>query len=225
MISPSRRSSSTSTCCGRSMTRSMRPVLVTRPIHYAVKANPAPEVVAALAAKGAHFDCASRGEIELCLGQGVAPSHIAFGNTIKRASDIAFAHSVGVSQFAVDAEDRAAQDRRERAGIAGDRAHADRGERGRLAAQPQVRLLASRSPASDGSGSLPRPRRGGHLLPRRQPDARADDVARWRSTPRYALWEEGRGAWPRAAHRNIGGGFPAFYGQPMPRTRPITPPA
>ena len=41
-------------------------------IHYAVKANPAPEVVAALAALGGRFDCASRGEIDLCLGLGVA---------------------------------------------------------------------------------------------------------------------------------------------------------
>ncbi len=40
-------------------------------IHYAVKANPAPEVVAALAARGAHFDAASRGEIDLCLDLGV----------------------------------------------------------------------------------------------------------------------------------------------------------
>ena len=60
-------------------------------IHYAVKANPAPEVVAALAALGGQFDCASRGEIDLCLGLGVAPHRIAFGNTIKRAADIAHA--------------------------------------------------------------------------------------------------------------------------------------
>src|SRR6478735_5077271 len=37
-------------------------------IHYAVKANPAPEVVKAVAELGGRFDCASRGEIELCLG-------------------------------------------------------------------------------------------------------------------------------------------------------------
>ena len=53
-------------------------------IHYAVKANPAPEIVAAVAALGGRFDCASRGEIDLCLGLGVPADRIAFGNTIKR---------------------------------------------------------------------------------------------------------------------------------------------
>ncbi len=74
-------------------------------IHYAVKANPAPEIVAKLVKAGAHFDAASRGEIELCLSQGAAPRAISFGNTVKRASDIAFAHQVGVTLFAADAEE------------------------------------------------------------------------------------------------------------------------
>ena len=38
-------------------------------IYYAVKANPAAEIVAMLERKGSNFDVASRGEIELCLGQ------------------------------------------------------------------------------------------------------------------------------------------------------------
>ncbi|HET9067020.1 MAG TPA: type III PLP-dependent enzyme, partial [Amaricoccus sp.] len=74
-------------------------------IHYAVKANPAPEIVTALAAMGCRFDCASRGEIDLCLGLGVPADRIAFGNTIKRAADIAHAHAMGVEQFAADAEE------------------------------------------------------------------------------------------------------------------------
>lgn len=73
-------------------------------IHYAVKANPHPDVIARLVALGSNFDAASRGEIELCLGQGARPDQISFGNTIKRASDIAFAHAAGISLFAVDAE-------------------------------------------------------------------------------------------------------------------------
>ena len=39
-------------------------------IHYAVKANPAPEIVAMLARKGSNFDVASPAEIRLCLGNG-----------------------------------------------------------------------------------------------------------------------------------------------------------
>ncbi|MFC6639529.1 type III PLP-dependent enzyme [Sulfitobacter sp. JBTF-M27] len=73
-------------------------------IHYAVKANPAAQVIRTLVAKGSGFDCASRGEIELCLSQGAKPDHISFGNTIKRASDVAYAHSVGVTLFAADSE-------------------------------------------------------------------------------------------------------------------------
>jgi len=72
-------------------------------IHYAVKANPAPEIIARLVAIGSHFDAASRGEIELVLSQGANPADVSFGNTIKRAADIAYAYSVGVTLFAADA--------------------------------------------------------------------------------------------------------------------------
>jgi ornithine decarboxylase len=74
-------------------------------IHYAVKANPASAIIDRLVQLGSGFDAASRGEIELCLSQGADPSHISFGNTVKRVSDIAFAHQVGVSLFAADAEE------------------------------------------------------------------------------------------------------------------------
>ena len=73
-------------------------------IHYAVKANPAPEIIRLLVRKGSGFDAASRAEIELCLAQGAKPENISFGNTIKRASDIAFAHAAGVTLFAADSE-------------------------------------------------------------------------------------------------------------------------
>lgn len=74
-------------------------------IHYAVKANPTREVIETLVNEGSHFDAASRGEIELCLSLGASPEHISFGNTVKRASDIAFAHHAGIALFAADAEE------------------------------------------------------------------------------------------------------------------------
>ncbi|MGB8623895.1 MAG: type III PLP-dependent enzyme [Paracoccaceae bacterium] len=74
-------------------------------IHYAVKANPAREIVETLVNLGSHFDAASRGEIELCLSLGAAPEEISFGNTVKRASDIAFAAHAGIDLFAADAEE------------------------------------------------------------------------------------------------------------------------
>ncbi|WP_272007945.1 type III PLP-dependent enzyme [Roseovarius sp. ZX-A-9] len=73
-------------------------------IHYAVKANPAPEIIRMLVGKGARFDAASRGEIELCLSQGAKGRDISFGNTIKRPADIAFAYDAGVTLFASDSD-------------------------------------------------------------------------------------------------------------------------
>lgn len=74
-------------------------------IHYAVKANPHPAIIRTLVGLGCCFDAASRGEIELCLAQGARPDQISYGNTIKRVSDIAFAHEVGLDLFAADAEE------------------------------------------------------------------------------------------------------------------------
>ena len=74
-------------------------------VHYAVKANPAREVIETLIAEGSHFDAASRGEIELCLSLGAGAETISFGNTVKRAADIAFAHQAGITLFAADAEE------------------------------------------------------------------------------------------------------------------------
>jgi ornithine decarboxylase len=71
-------------------------------IYYAVKANPAPQIVAMLDRKGASFDVASRGEIELCLASGIAAERLSFGNTIKKEKDIAFAHQTGLRLFAFD---------------------------------------------------------------------------------------------------------------------------
>lgn len=74
-------------------------------IHYAVKANPDAAILRRLVAEGAHFDAASRAEIEMCLAAGARPDQISFGNTIKRSADIAFAYAVGITQFAADARE------------------------------------------------------------------------------------------------------------------------
>ncbi len=186
-------------------------------IHYAVKANPAPEIVAALNARGARFDCASRGEIELCLGQGVAPADIAFGNTIKRATDIAFAHSVGVEQFAVDAESEMRK-------IA---AHAP-------GARVIVRMLVE---SSDADWPLTRkfgcsPREALRLMDLGRflgldvagisfhPGSQMREPRMWASAldGALALWTEANEHGHELRILNIGGGFPAFYGLPLPAT-------
>lgn len=73
-------------------------------IFYAVKANPANEIVARLARLGSCFDTASMGEIDLCLRHRVSPDRISFGNTIKKERDIAAAFAKGVRLFAFDSE-------------------------------------------------------------------------------------------------------------------------
>ena len=74
-------------------------------IHYAMKANPTPEVLDVLHAEGSAFDAASRGEIALLLSRGVPAQDISFGNTVKKPGDIAFAWDAGVTLFAADCEE------------------------------------------------------------------------------------------------------------------------
>ena len=71
-------------------------------VFYAVKANPAPEVLALLAKLGSCFDTASIPEIEMALAAGATPERISYGNTIKKERDIARAFALGVRLFAVD---------------------------------------------------------------------------------------------------------------------------
>ena len=71
-------------------------------IFYAVKANPAPEILSLLASLGSCFDTASVAEIEMSLAAGATPDRISFGNTIKKERDIARAFALGVRLFAVD---------------------------------------------------------------------------------------------------------------------------
>src|SRR5260370_25642067 len=52
-------------------------------VFYAVKANPAPEVLSLLAALGSTFDPASVPDIDMVLAAGAPPERISFGTTIK----------------------------------------------------------------------------------------------------------------------------------------------
>jgi len=71
-------------------------------IFYAVKANPAPEVVGLLRDLDSNFDVASPNEIDLCMERGVSADRISFGNTIKKERDIAYAFQRGVRLYAFD---------------------------------------------------------------------------------------------------------------------------
>lgn len=73
-------------------------------VFYAVKANPAPEVLRLLAKLGSCFDAASVVEIEMVLAAGATAERISFGNTIKKERDVLRALELGVRLFAVDCE-------------------------------------------------------------------------------------------------------------------------
>lgn len=73
-------------------------------IYYALKANPAPQVLQRLHHLGAKFDAASIYEIDQCLQIGVPPENISFGNTIKKETHIALAFERGIRLFAFDSE-------------------------------------------------------------------------------------------------------------------------
>jgi ornithine decarboxylase len=73
-------------------------------IFYAVKANPAPEILRLLVSLGSRFDVASPNEVDMCLEAGALPSQISYGNTIKKQRDIQYAYDKGVRLFAFDCD-------------------------------------------------------------------------------------------------------------------------
>jgi len=84
--------------------RRLRAAVPRAGIYYAVKANPAPEILKLLARLGSSFDTASVNEIDMALATGAGAERISFGNTIKKKSDIAAAFARGVRLYAFDSE-------------------------------------------------------------------------------------------------------------------------
>jgi ornithine decarboxylase len=73
-------------------------------VYYAVKANPAVEIIDLLKDKGSSFDIASIYELDKVLSRGVGPDRISYGNTIKKSKDIRYFYEKGVRMFATDSE-------------------------------------------------------------------------------------------------------------------------
>ena len=74
-------------------------------IYFAVKANPASEILSRLKNLGSCFDAASIAEIKLCLSLGIPASQISFGNTIKKENAIAEAYKLGIQSYAFDSHE------------------------------------------------------------------------------------------------------------------------
>ncbi len=181
---------------------------------YAVKANPAHEVLERLADLGSDFDVASPGEIERCLKVGVDPCRISYGNTVKKEQDIAYAWCRGIRTFAVDAEAELAKVLRQAPGatvyvrIDTSGAGADWPLSRKFGCRPAEALRLARQAAAAGHpfglsfhvGSQQR-----DVGAWEQPLA---DVADILATLRAEGFE--------ATGVNLGGGFPSRYRDPVP---------
>ncbi|MHC9236346.1 type III PLP-dependent enzyme [Pseudooceanicola sp. 502str34] len=181
-------------------------------IHYAVKANPTREIVERLVEVGSGFDAASRAEIELCLSLGARPDHISFGNTVKKPRDIEFAFHAGVTLFAADAEEELEK-------IA---AHAP-------GASVYIRLIVDASEADwplsrkfgctrEKAIGLMDMARGLGLKPvglSFHVGSQTKRATMWTTTLDQvaAVWHAARAAGHDLTLLNIGGGFPAYYGE------------
>lgn len=192
--------------------RALRAGLGRADIHYAVKANPAREIIARLVDLGSHFDAASRAEIALCLNEGASPSEVSFGNTIKRASDIAWAYDQGITLFAADAEEELEKIAENAPGVS-----------------VYIRLIVEVSEAD-----WPLSRKFGcdrdtalHLLDYAKSlglnpvgfsfhvGSQTRQAAMWAPTldAMATIWNVAIAAGHALSLINIGGGFPAFYGE------------
>ena len=95
-------------------------------VYYAVKANPAVEIIDLLKEKGSSFDIASIYELDKVLDRGVSADRISYGNTIKKSKDIRYFYEKGVRLYLHRLRSRPAQHRQGRTGFESLRAYPHR---------------------------------------------------------------------------------------------------
>ena len=71
-------------------------------MHYAIKANFNPRILAEIAARGFGADCVSGGEVRAALEAGFAPEGIVYAGVGKSDEEIRFALGAGISRFNVE---------------------------------------------------------------------------------------------------------------------------
>ena len=85
--------------------RALRAALPDIAIHYAVKCNPHPRIISALAAEGCNFEIASATELDLLLDAGAAETTLLYSNPVKSPQQISYAYTRGVRYYAADCAD------------------------------------------------------------------------------------------------------------------------
>ena len=73
--------------------------------HFAVKANPLPELIQHLQKLNVCFEIASQGELELLKSLNIPPADIIFSNPIKTPASIKAAQAYGIKWFAFDCKE------------------------------------------------------------------------------------------------------------------------
>jgi len=89
----------------RELTENLRHLQAALPgvrLHYAVKANPDPDLLRVLHDAGSGFDIASIGELERLTLLGVPIRNIVYSNPIKSPAEIESAHKAGIDTFFYD---------------------------------------------------------------------------------------------------------------------------
>lgn len=180
-------------------------------IHYAVKANPQPEILSRLVSLGCRFDAASIGEIEMCLAAGAQPQHISFGNTIKRVSDIQKAHAYGITLFSADAAEELDKIAQHAPGanvfirIIVTNSQAEWPLSRKFGCNPDYAVLLMDHAASIGLGVAGLSFHVGSQT--RHPEMWFDTLDMI-----SGIWAAGQAAGHPLWLLNVGGGFPAYYG-------------
>ena len=175
---------------------------------YAVKANPDPDVLAALAALGSGFDVAAPAEAELALAAGAPPARLSYGNPVRKASEAAAVFALGVREFVTDsAEDLAVL--------------ADAAPGASVLVRVDVDDAGSATPFGGKFGCAPAT--AAELLRRAPelglvPGGVAFHAGSQQLDP--AAWARGiaaaSAAWPDTPLVDLGGGLPVAYDRPVP---------
>ncbi|GIE93202.1 type III PLP-dependent enzyme [Paractinoplanes rishiriensis] len=76
---------------------------------YAMKCNPAPEILRTLADQGAGFEVASIGELRMLQALGVDPATVLYSNPVKPPGQIAAAAGMGLWRFSFDSPNELAK--------------------------------------------------------------------------------------------------------------------
>lgn len=184
-------------------------------VHFAVKCNPDPPLLRHLLEQGARFEIASFPELRTLIDIGVEPADVIFSNPVKPWWHIRDAYAAGVRRFGADSD--AELDKLARFApksgvlvrLAVPAAASDVPSEGKFGVDPDAagRLLLSAVEAGL------RPEGLAFHVGSQMTDPRAWTAPIWEAAQ---IMRDLQGSGVRLGTLDIGGGFPADYGQPVP---------